>query len=99
MNTPPPYYNPDQTPPDSKPEKTMTVWRLFATLYALAAVSLCIYWEIKNSGLCGMVRGWQEALLTDSYYPAFDILLSLLMLLLPMIVVKLLIEKITGVKL
>ncbi len=98
MNYQQPYYDPNQQSPDSKQEKVNSIWKIFAAVYVLAALGLVFYWEFYNSGLCVMVREWQGYLMDDGYYPALDILLSLLMLLVPLFVAKFIVEKVTGVK-
>jgi hypothetical protein len=98
MNYQQPYHDPNQQAPDSKQEKVNTMWKIFSLVYVLAALGLVFYWEIQDEGLAIMVREWQGYLIDDGYYPALDVLLSLLILLIPMFVAKIVIEKATGVK-
>lgn len=44
------------------------------------------------------IREWQLSLSENKYYPTGDVLGALLVLLLPLFVVKIIVEKITGVK-
>lgn len=95
--TPPPFSDPNQAP-DSKHEKINTIWKIFALIYVLATLGLSMYWEFNDTGFCMTVRGWQVAILQDSYYPILDIMLCFLLFLLPLFVVKFIVEKVTGVK-
>ena len=100
MNYQQPNYDPNQEQsPDSRHEKINTIWKIVMTLYALGTLGLVFWWEADDSGLCVIVREWQGYLMTDEYYPALDIMLAWVMLLIPLFVVKFLVEKMTGVKL
>ena len=94
----PPFPNDPNQQPDSKHQRINTIWKVFALIYVLAALGLSFYWEIKDTGLAIVIRELQGSILGDSYYPALDVLCCLLALLLPLILVKFAVEKITGVK-
>ena len=64
----------------------------------MGSLGLIMYWEFNDSGLCMVVREWQAAIIDDGYYPALDIMLTLVMFLLPLFVVKIIVERVTGVK-
>lgn len=98
MNYQQPFHDPNQQAPDSKQEKVNTMWKIFSLVYVMAGLGLIFYWEFNDSGLCIIVREWQGYLIDDGYYPALDIMLSLLVLLIPLFVAKFVIEKATGVK-
>lgn len=93
-------YHPNQEPsPDSRHEKINAIWKIIMFLYVFGTLGLVFWWEIDDSGLCVMVREWQGYLMTDEYYPVLDIMLAWVMLLIPLFVVKVIVEKMTGVKL
>jgi hypothetical protein len=101
-----PYYsnNTSHTAPPQemfvRPPKVMVIWRIVATIYALVALGLAFYWEFTDSGMARMSCNWQADLLnSESCYIALNIAVPMLILLLPLLIVKILIEKITGVKL
>lgn len=95
--TPPPFSDPNQSP-DSKHQKVNSIWKAASMIYIMAVLALTFYWEFNDTGLCIVVREWQGALLTDSYYPALDILGVLLIFFVPLFIVKVIVEKATGVK-
>lgn len=97
MNTPLPFNDPNDAP-DSRAEKINMIWKIVTLIYTLGSLGLIMYWEFSDSGLCMVVREWQGMLLEDSFYPALDILLTLLMFLLPLLIVKPVVEKLSGVK-
>jgi len=94
-STPP--NDPNQAP-DSRAEKINTIWRIVSLVYALSVIVLVMFWEFNDMALPLMVREWQGAILKDSYYPTLDILLSALILLIPLLIAKIIVEKATGVK-
>jgi|GEM_PF-1973320 hypothetical protein len=95
----PPNGNPNQQPsPDSRHEKINTLWKIISLAYVLTALGLSFYWEMKETGLCGMIMEWQLSFMDDEYYPALDILGALLLLLIPLFIGKFVVEKVTGVK-
>lgn len=93
-----PYQQDPNNAPDSRTEKINTIWKILALIYVLGSLGLIMYWEFNDAGLCMIVREWQLMLLTDSYYPVLDIMLVLLVFLLPLFIVKFIVEKVTGVK-
>lgn len=102
MNNPtpstPPVMDPNQSP-DSRHEKINTMWKIAAMLYTFAALGLCIYWMFNESGLCETICGWQAEILDGSCYIALNLLGALLILLVPLFIAKVVVEKVTGVKL
>jgi hypothetical protein len=94
---PSPFSSPEESH-DTKHQKVNAIWKIFALVYVLAALCLCFYWEFTDSGLCIIIREWQVSLSGDKYYPTGDVLGALLALLLPLFVIKIAVQKITGVK-
>ncbi len=95
----PPFNDPNQQQgPDSKHEKINTIWKIVSLSYTLIALGICFYWEWKDSGLCIIIREWQGSIMDREYYPALDVLGALIALLLPLFIAKVLIERMTGVK-
>jgi hypothetical protein len=102
MNNPSPQMPPtmhDQHQPEDERARSINMkWKIVATIYALAAVGLTIYWEFTDSGINMMVRDWQVAILEDSYYPFLDFAGAMIVLIIPLFIAKFIVEKITGVK-
>lgn len=96
--TPPPYQQDPNESPDSRAEKINTIWKIVTLIYILGSLGLIMYWEFNDTGLCLVVRSWQAKILDDSYYPVLDIMLVLLLFLIPLFIVKFIVEKVTGVK-
>ncbi len=95
--TPPPFSDPGQSP-DSKHQKVNTIWKIFVLIYVLAEVGLSIYWMFDESGLVLMLHEWQAALFNGYYYTKISFLVCILLLLVPVFVIKRIVEKVTGVK-
>lgn len=99
-----PYYSENpSTPPQemfARPPRATKIWSIVATVYVLAALGLSFYWEFTDSGLAGIACQWQADLLSsDSCYIALNIALPMLMMLIPLLIIRFIIEKITGIKL
>jgi hypothetical protein len=97
-NPPPPYPQTPNEGPDSRTEKINSIWKIISLIYTMGALGLVLYWEFKDTGLCMIVREWQGKLIDDGYYPAVDILLTLIILVIPLFIAKVIVEKVTGVK-
>jgi len=96
-----PYSTPTNDPnqaPDSRAEKINALWKIVSLAYTLGVLGLILFWEFNDMALPLLVREWQGAILQDSYYPTLDILLSLLILLIPLLIAKIIVEKVAGVK-
>lgn len=98
-STPPPMNDQNQNAPDSRHEKINSIWKIVSLVYALAAIGLVIYWEFDDSGLSMTVREWQASIFDGSYYVKLNFLITLIILLAPLLIGKVIVEKVTGVKL
>lgn len=85
-------------------EKTQSMnkkWKIISYLYTFSALGLACYWEFRDVpvALNRYIYDFQVSIFEDSYYPALDVMVTLLVLVIPLMIAKIIIEKTTGVKL
>ena len=79
-------------------EGTNRLWAAFAAIYLLSAIAADFYWLFTDSGLIRWLAMLQAKVL-GHWFPKLTFLILLLAELAPLLLLKLLIERITGVRL
>jgi len=80
-------------------EGSNRLWTAFVTIYLLAAIGLDLHWLFTRSGLVGWLAMLQARVPGNRWYPKFSFMILLLAELVPVILLKLLIERVTGTRL
>lgn len=84
---------------EERAEKIRHIWKIVVVLYVLTAIGFIFYWQFTNSGLPNMICELQGRIFDNSCYIALNILIPILLALVPVFVVKLIIEKSMGISL
>ncbi len=75
-------------------------WAVFSMIYVIGAFGLSIYWLITTSGWVASLARWQARhLFNGKWYPKMTTLVVLIGFLVPLLLLKLVIEAVTGKKL
>jgi hypothetical protein len=81
-------------------EGSNPIWTAFALVYILGAIGYAMYSLFTETGPVMWLGTWQaENLLDGEWYPKLTTLIVILGLLIPMLVLKVVIEKVTGKRL
>ena len=75
---------------------TNRLWAAFATIYLLAAFGLGLYWLFTESGPVAWLAALQGKVMAGRWFPKLTFIVLLLAELVPLGVLKLLIERVTG---
>ncbi len=99
MNTYPPTSGDPNQSPDSKEQKVNIIWKVVTGIYFLVSIGIILYWAFKDEGLPQYICELQARLFdSDSCYIALNFIGSIFVFLIPVIVGKYVVEKISGVK-
>jgi hypothetical protein len=74
---------------------THPVWAAFASMYLLSSIGLVVYWMVGESGPIGWLIDVQRPMF-DGWYPKMTALVVFLLLFLPLLAIKIVIERLTG---
>jgi hypothetical protein len=74
------------------------VWGVFVLVWVFGMFGLDIYWLFTESGLVRVVAGWQASAF-GGWYPELTVLVLMVAEIAVLLVVKVVIEKSTGVRL
>ncbi|HVE43109.1 MAG TPA: hypothetical protein VNM14_24755 [Planctomycetota bacterium] len=77
-------------------EGTNKLWGAFVGIFVLTALGLDVYWLFSETGPVRWLALLQAKLMGGRWFPKLTFLILLLAELVPVIVLKLLIERITG---
>jgi len=77
-------------------EGTNRLWAAFMGIFVLTALGMDVYWLFSETGPVHWLASLQAKLMGGRWFPKLTFLILLLAELLPVIVLKLLIERITG---
>ena len=81
---------------EERAEKARHIWKIFVLLYVLTAIGFIIYWEFTGTGLPNLVCELQGLIFDNSCYIAFNILIPILIALVPVFILKFIVEKSMG---
>ncbi len=81
---------------EERAEKARHIWKIFVLLYVLTAIGFIFYWAFTNTGLPNLVCELQGRIFDNSCYIAFNILIPILAALVPVFIIKFILEKSMG---
>jgi hypothetical protein len=77
-------------------EGTNPIWGAFVLIFVLGALGLDMYWLFTDSGLIGWLADVQGSIFGGQWFPKITLFLVFLVQIVILMVVKVVIEKITG---